>query len=82
MRISKKLKSALKRYYDNWKAQAVKRWDKQADIENIIKNLGKNIIRYQIMAGTFWFIWKNGKQTTHNHKNYWCCKKLVDKPKE
>jgi hypothetical protein len=78
IRLSKKLREAFRRYYHNWRHQKTVKWDKQADFENIENLLPKNCVWLQAIAGTFWLTWRRPRiQTTHDEKNYWCCKILA-----
>ena len=78
MKIPRNVIDAMRRYYENWKQQAEKKWDKLSDLKNIQASLPKNCYYFQAMAGTFWLSWKHPKiQTTHNDKNYWCGKILA-----
>jgi hypothetical protein len=80
MKLPKKLRLAMKQYYENRKMQDQKKWDKQADLQNIIDALPKNCTYFQACAGTFWITWKRPRiQTQHNEQNYWRCKLLSRK---
>lgn len=78
MKVSKKLRTAFKQYYDNRNRQSEVKWDKQADLENIERSLPKRCMCFQATAGTFWLTWSSPKiQTTHSEGNYWCGKVLA-----
>lgn len=78
MTISKKLKAAMRAYYQHRKNQKNGKWNKQADLDAITAALPKNCVFAQYSAGTFWLTWERPRiQTTHSEKNYWCCKVLA-----
>ena len=71
-RLSKRARSAFKRYYTNCANQDLVVWDKAADIEHIKNCLPLKKISYmECSAGTFFISWKDGVHTIHDRKNYW-----------
>lgn len=70
-RITPKMRKAMKRYYDNCKNQKNKKWDKQADLDNVFQSLPKSTTRCEATAGLFLVWWRNGIQTAHLSSNYW-----------
>ncbi len=85
MKISKKLRAAFKRYYENrkraWDKEDDFTWDKEDDIKNIEAALLKGC-GFSASAGTFWITWQRSRtQTVHSEKNYWTGKVRARKVK-
>lgn len=75
MRLTKKAREALKRYYTNRKRQGEVEWNKAADLSHIgtcLKGCRQPKVQYcEASAGTFLVSWSDNVQTVHNEENYW-----------
>ncbi len=79
-RLTKRLRAAIRAYYDGWRGKADGKWDKQACL-NTIRDTAfsqrPKIVGITACAGTFWFRWASGLLTEHNHRNWWTYKRCT-----
>lgn len=70
-RLTSKMRDAMRRYYNNRKKQHEVKWDKDADLDYIIKSKSRSVIMIQCVAGTFFIWWRDGVETIHKEENYY-----------
>ena len=72
-KLTPELKAAIKAYYQNRKSDWPK--PKQEMLEAIDaaswQDKQSGIVRFSAIAGSFWFVWEDGKTTYHSEKDWY-----------